>query len=213
MKMDLHKPVMLFLLLFASLWNTVYAGQAAEKQPIFLTVFVHDDIPQAERASIRRDYFAWLLKDMESFTERRVFLEFIENKGELTTFKYQGDDIDTIHSNWGNLVHRYTEDNNLRWGITHKYLLLTRHKINSYTLGITKPFHYAAIASMETYQAAAHEIGHMLGGTHEASEVLYKDGWWCETNITPTRYNLRANCYVYSAQNRKIMRNYLDRAP
>lgn len=213
MKTDFHKPLMLILLLLAILWQPAIAKGAAEKRPISLTVFLHDDIPQGERQKIRQDYFVWLLKDLESLSGRRVLLEIIEHRGALTAFPYQGNDDKGALRNWTRLVDQYIDENNRLRSITHKYLLLTRNKINEYTLGFTRTGHYAAVASMATYTAPAHEIGHMFDGTHEASEVIYRNGWWCETNIIPTRVNLRANCYIYSAENRKIMLNYLNRAP
>ncbi|WP_341522059.1 hypothetical protein AABC73_00860 [Pseudomonas sp. G.S.17] len=213
MKMDFLKPATLLLIMLALLWQPAFADLAAEKRPIFLTVFLHDDIPQAERQNIRRDYFVWLLKDLESVSGRRVYLDFIERQGPLTAIDYQGQNEENTLRNWTRLVDQYIAENNRPQSITHKYLVLTRNKINEYTLGLTKPGHHAAIASMATYTAPAHEIGHMLGGSHEASEVIYKDGWWCETNITPTRMGLRANCYVYSDQNRKLMLNYLSKVP
>jgi len=212
MKMDFHKPKMLLLVLFALLWQPAFADNPRERHPIFLTVFLHDDIPQAERQTIRRDYFVWLLKDLESVSGRTVYLDFIERRGALTAFAYQGENDARALGNWTRLVDQYVDENNRPRVSTQKYLLLTRNKINEYTLGLTRPGHFAAIASMATYTAPAHEIGHMFGGSHEASEVIYKDGWWCETNITPTRLSLRANCYIYSDENRKIMLGYLNKA-
>jgi len=214
MKMDFLKPATLLLVMLALLWQPAFAGPTPEKRPMFLTVFLHDDIPQAERQNIRRDYFAWLLKDLESVTGRRVYLDLIERQGPLTAFYYQGQNLDNTLGDWTRLVDQYmTENNKPRSPTTQKYLLLTSNKINETTVGMTRPRHYAAIASMTTYTAPAHEIGHMFDGTHEASEISYKDGWWCETNISPTRFGLRANCYIYSAQNRKLMLDYSSKAP
>jgi len=213
MNLDVLKPATLLLIMLGMLWQCAFADQTPQKRPIFLTVLLHDDIPQAEREHIRRDYFVWLLKDLESFTGRRVYLDFIERTGPLTAIDYQGRHEENTLRDWTRLVDQYIAKHNKPQFITHKYLLLTRNKISAKTLGLTKPGHYAAIASMATYTAAAHEIGHMFGGTHEASEVIYKVGWWCETKITPTRLNLRANCYLYSAQNKKLMLDYLNKAP
>lgn len=213
MKMDFVKPALLMLVMAMMLWQSAFADQGADKRPLFLTVFLHDDIPQAERTNIRRDYFAWMLKDLENFTGRRVYLDFVERRGKLTAFRYQGEGGANTLRSWTNLVDEYIAENNRPQAITHKYLLLTRNKINDDTLGFTQSGHHAAIASMATYTAPSHEIGHMLGGTHEASEVIFKEGWWCETNITPTRMQLRSNCYLYSTQNKKIVLGYLSKVP
>ncbi|MEB0009651.1 hypothetical protein QN412_21385, partial [Pseudomonas sp. RTB3] len=49
------------------------ADEKFTKTPLYFYVFLHDDIPQAERENIAKDYFSWLRKDLESFTRRRVY--------------------------------------------------------------------------------------------------------------------------------------------
>ncbi|MFJ4144209.1 hypothetical protein [Pseudomonas sp. NPDC089734] len=186
---------------------------AQDRRPLFFYVFVHDDIPVSERAHIRADYFSWLIKDLESFTGRRVYLEIIQDTPPLTAFDYQTRDLPKGLQGWTKLVERYIQEKNLPRNRTSKYLLLTRDKINADTFGYTRIGHHAAVASMQTYPAAAHEIGHMLGGTHENAEILFRNGWWCETNITASREAIRANCYVYSDRNKKIIAEQLSRAP
>lgn len=187
--------------------------EAQEKRPLFFYIFVHDDIPVAERANIRADYFSWMIKDLESFTGRRVYIDLIEHRPGLTDFDYRTVDLSEGHLQWTARVNRYLNEKNLPRNQTGKYLLLTRHKINSDTYGYTRIGHYAAVASMQTYTSAAHEIGHMLGGDHEYSEILFRKGWWCETNITPSREVLRANCYIYSDKNKQIIARHLDNYP
>ncbi|WP_397450642.1 hypothetical protein [Pseudomonas sp. NA-150] len=204
----------LTLLMFLSLFTaSISAAEQPSKQPLFFYVFIHDDIPSHKRESLRKDYFAWLLKDLEGFTGRRIYLEFIEHRAPLTGFRYQGEDLNSTLNDWTQQVNDYRISKNLPNNIRGKYLLLTYNNINEYTLGVTRLKHHAGIASLGTYPAAAHEIGHMLGGTHEAAEILYKGGWWCETNLTATRFSLRANCYHYSDKNKQAIAAYLSESP
>lgn len=209
----LRKISLILTLSFVIAAAPATAEENPTKLPLFFYVFLHDDIPQAERENIAKDYFSWLRKDLESFTGRRVYLELIHNTAPLTGFRYQGEDLNTILADWTRQVDGYRGKNNLPLNIRSKYLLLTKSKINDYTLGIAGQKHFAGIASLGSYPAAAHEIGHMLGGTHEASEVLYKSGWWCETNLIPSRVNLRANCYHYSDKNKEAIAAYLSESP
>jgi len=206
----------LTLILSALLFIIISPASADEKLtklPLNFYVFLHDDIPQAQRENISMDYFSWLRKDLESFTHRRVYVNFVHNVAPLTEYAYQGGNLTNILSGWSDSVKDYADKNNLPINRRTKYLLLTNEKINGQTLGIAGQQHYAGIASLGSYPAAAHEIGHMLGGTHDHSEVLYKDGWWCETNIFPTRVGVRANCYHYSDKNKEAIAAYLSELP
>jgi hypothetical protein len=189
------------------------AQQGSSKRPLFLYIFVHDDIGLKDRSALHKDYFEWMQKDLESFTGRRVSLQFIENTAPWTDFRYQGENVEKTHFEWARLVTQYRTDNNLPVNAVSKYILLTRNTLNEHTLGVTKAKHYAAIASAANYTTPAHEIGHMLGGTHEAAEVLFKKGWWCETNIVATRNPTLANCYIYSDKNKQIIAANLSEWP
>ncbi|WP_260414912.1 hypothetical protein [Pseudomonas cichorii] len=213
MKMNFKRLAALLGAVLLLSFPPAYANEVKEKRPLFLYVFLHDDIPASERTDLKRDYFSWMIKDLESFTGRRVYLDIIEKKSTLSGFAYKTTDLKRGKQEWDQLVDRYIQENNLPRNGTTKYLLLTRHPVNEKILGYTREKHYAAIASMQTYATAAHEIGHMLGGTHEHSQVLFRGGWWCETNITPTREKIRSNCYVYSDKNKKTIAEHLNQFP
>ncbi|MEX5573089.1 hypothetical protein Q1J52_09170 [Pseudomonas lijiangensis] len=213
MKMNFKKRSGILSALLLITLLSIGLSEAQEKRPLFLYVFLHDDIPAAERVNLKKDYFSWMIKDLESFTGRRVYLDIIDKKSTLSGFRYQTTDLQRGQQEWDSFVDRHIQENNLPRNGTTKFLLLTRNPVNEKTLGYTRERHYAAIASIQTYTTAAHEIGHMLGGLHEHSEVLFRGGWWCETNITPTRQQIRANCYIYSAQNKKNIAEHLNQFP
>ena len=203
----------LLLLCALALSHTAWANDNASRQPLTLYLVLHDDLSHHNTLELRQDYFAWLIKDLESFTDRYVRLAFIRDVPGLTDFAYQNDDVDETYYAWKNTMDRYVIDNDMERNATNKYLLLTQNKINSKNLGASEDKSYTGIASLETFTIPAHELGHMLGGTHEAAEVLYKGGWWCQTNIIESHEKIRSNCYVYSDANKQIMAEHLNRFP
>lgn len=67
----------------------------------------------------------------------------------------------------------------------------------------------AAIASIQSYNAPAHELGHLIGATHEAAQVMYTP-WPCETNMDSERTIGFSLCYVFSDENKNLIANYLN---
>ncbi|MEE4343150.1 hypothetical protein V2J66_16120 [Pseudomonas alliivorans] len=190
-----------------------HVDHATAKRPLFLFLLVHDDVQERNNERLAHDYFSWLVKDLESFTDRRVVLEFVRNVPGLTDFSYRGEQLDAIWKPWQHHIDQYLDRNNLPRNGTTKYVLLTQDRINSSILGFTIANAYTGIASLETFTAPAHELGHMFGGTHESAEVIYRNGWWCETNLIEARNSLRANCYAYSDENRARITEYLSQFP
>ncbi|MCK9743372.1 hypothetical protein [Pseudomonas syringae] len=201
------------LLCALALSHAAWANNSLSRQPLTLYLVLHNDTSHHGAQELRQDYFAWLIKDLESFTGRYVRLAFIRDVPGLTDFAYQSDDVDETYYAWKNRMDRYVIDNGLERNATTKYLLLTQNRINSKTLGASTDKSYTGIASLETFTIPAHELGHMLGGTHEAAEVIYKGGWWCQTNIIESHEKIRSNCYVYSDANKQIIADHLNRFP
>ncbi|MBA1232357.1 hypothetical protein G7013_22165 [Pseudomonas viridiflava] len=189
------------------------ADDSTSRRPLFFFLFLHDDVKETDTERLVTHYFAWLVKDLESFTGRRVHMQFLRGIPTLTDFAYKGGDSDAIYGAWKQRVDQYLNAQNLPRNGTTKYLLVTQDKIDSSTLGFTVDKGYTGIASLDTYTAAAHELGHMLGGTHELAKVLYRDGWWCETNLVAVRQVVRANCYVYSDKNKQRIAANLSEYP
>ncbi|MCF9017650.1 hypothetical protein V2I68_04170 [Pseudomonas viridiflava] len=203
------------LLLIAALLmgQSALADGPAAKRPLFLFLFLHDDVREHDLERLAKDYITWFVKDLESFTHRRVQLEFIRHVPTVTDFAYKGDDLDRISLDFRNRVDQYINARNLPNNPTTKYMLLTQDMINREVGGVALIKGYTAIASLATYNATAHELGHMLDGTHEAAEVLYRGGWWCETNMLAVRNQVRANCYIYSNENKRRIEAHLSQYP
>jgi hypothetical protein len=72
----------------------------------------------------------------------------------------------------------------------------------------------AAIASVDgSYRVVAHELGHLFGAEHDDGAVLYRGGWWCESNMYPVVFQLRSKCYAYTRENQRRIRNYAIAGP
>ncbi|QHF01094.1 hypothetical protein N015_01190 [Pseudomonas asturiensis] len=207
------RSLLLITALALLLNQAALAENTPSKRPLFLFMFLHDDVKETDINRLAQDYITWFVKDLESFTGRRVQLEFIRNVPTLTDFAYKGDDLTRTSLAFRNAVDRYTDAKNLPHNPTTKYMLLTQDMLNSETGGYALVKGYSAIASLQNYSTIAHELGHMLGGTHEAGQVLYRGGWWCETNMVAVRNTLRANCYTYSDENKQQIAANLSEHP
>lgn len=173
-----------------------------------LTLFIHDDVSQEQFESLRRDYLGWALAEIESISGRTTQINFIRNRPPYTNFIYKHIHHANTLKHWSDLVFDYRASYNRTRSPRHKFMLITNNRLNDATLGLTELKGEAGIASLETYTAAAHELGHMLNGTHENAEILF-DGWFCETNIYPTRVHARSNCKRYSDKNREVIAAYM----
>lgn len=213
--MTLHKKLLIPLVPLLAL-TAVMASQANDTQaPLRLTVFLHNDIPVEKRHSIHQDYFAHWLEEIKKLTSRRVEITYLEDVRGISDFQYANRPLKDIIKDlsWG--VSRYFQEYGGIKGSfkTEKSLLLTYKQIDRTTMGAAVDGGTVGLASMAAYSTAAHELGHMMKATHEQAEVLYRNGWWCETYTFSTRLSLRANCYRYSDLNRQAISAYLSDAP
>ncbi|GAB7530332.1 hypothetical protein PS3A_27430 [Pseudomonas sp. 3A(2025)] len=188
--------------------DSVDAGAPA---PIFLTLFIHDQLDPREVADLGPDYLEWFLKELTQVTGRRVNVIRVVNTPGMTDFGYrQGDDAQTMRE-WQNRVLDYIEARNLPLSTKyHKYLLITRHNVTPEVMGVAYSNRGIAIASIRAYNTIGHEIGHMLGATHENAETRLLSFPPCRTLMYPEHSALFANCFVFSDKNRQAIHEYLN---
>ncbi|MCY1412828.1 hypothetical protein D9M71_282460 [compost metagenome] len=189
-------------------------AQASEQAPIKVTVFLHDDLPAHVREGVHYNYLASWEVEMKTLTDRQIDIEYISQRPPYTSFPYQEVPKAELIKNWTDLTQNYRKQIASSIGSfkTNKYLLLTRNNINFETLGVANPGSTAAIASVNAYGTAAHELGHLFDATHEAAQLLY-NGWVCSTFTYPTHTIFYSSCPRYSDANRAAIRNYLSTAP
>ncbi|WP_438866787.1 reprolysin-like metallopeptidase [Pseudomonas sp. L1(2025)] len=166
-------------------------------------------------ASIKKDYFSWVIDEIEQSSGRTVELIEIkkESAPELYKFKYHSDTTLDSSTRWVNAVTEYLNKTSQTTSPLDKFILLTRHiPVPSVAQGFANKIGgQFAIATLRDYKVAAHEIGHMLGADHDAAEIIY-NGWWNETTMsTPDEFSgFRLNAYRFSDSNREAIKTYLS---
>jgi hypothetical protein len=181
-----------------------------QKKPIMIIAVIHDDVPESTRKTIYEDHFAPLIKELESFTERKADVVFTGGEPH-SNFDYKGDNLLGIMSRWESLGSKLLpqiESEGLPGGALTKIVLVTKDGVNDKTLGIASPYHRFAIASLTGYQIVGHEIGHLLGAKHEDSEVQFNP-WFADTYMAPKNDMFASNTYTFSPANRQNIKNYL----
>ena len=182
---------------------------ASAARSLVVTVYLHDDLSDIADAQLHHDYFQHWLDEMHTFTKHPVELIFRRNVPGITDIAYHGlpstEILQAFTREIGDLI------SNRIFSFMDKHLLMTRdsydHSGLNYKAGLAYMKGTTAIASIATYSAPAHEIGHMLSATHEDAELKF-NGWICETYTHP-RIPARSHCYRYSDQNRANISEYL----
>lgn len=184
---------------------------AAEAPNIVLTLFIHDQLDPRDVAGLGPDYLEWFIKELSHVTGRRIQIITVTNTPGMTDFGYrQGDDM-KIMIEWRSRVMDYIEAQNLpRSTKRHKYILITRHKPTSDILGVAFSTSGVAIASIKSYSTLGHEIGHLLGATHENAETRLLSLPPCRTLMYPEHSEFIANCFAFSDKNRQAIHEYVN---
>jgi hypothetical protein len=193
---------------------------AAAALPIRLNVVVHNDIPAPLRARLEADYLQPWVKEMESLSGRRVELRFSEAVPELSDLDYRTPfrhDANRVITQGNVTFWSKQRDGNWNHRLDKTLVLVNGTYVPQdpslpELVGEATFQGMAGWASLRTYSAAGHELGHMFGATHENAKLLF-NGWFCETYTYPARANVRSNCYRYSDKNREAIRAYLSEAP
>ncbi|MDZ3994646.1 hypothetical protein [Pseudomonas sp. Teo4] len=200
-----------FAALILSALCTLQFSSAWAARSLVVTIFAHDELADISDQQLKKDYFQPWLDEMRSFTNHPIELVFQRSVPGITDINYRNMTSDDILDAFKEQVDAYTANN--LFSFMNKNLLLTRHRYDdqsavTFRAGLARQSRNTAISSMNSFATPGHEIGHMLSATHEDSRIRY-NGWICETYMTPTRFDLRSNCYRYSDENRAKIADYL----
>jgi len=191
---------------------SLVAGQAfAMQQPIQVTVFVHQDVTEpVER--LYDNYLAHWEAAMKNISDREIIFEYITEGNDILTMDYKHDDEDVTTREFIKRFGWHAQANPKGGhGSLRKGLLLTQDPINSRVYGAAAELGDGGIASLYSYNAAAHELGHMFGATHENA----RGGWnsLCDSYMVSHRNAFKRHCYAYSEANEDAIAQHLIQLP
>ncbi|MCE5975891.1 zinc-dependent metalloprotease family protein [Pseudomonas sp. JR33AA] len=198
-----------FFALSFGLILSVQLPSASAAQALTVTVYVHDDLADMHDEQLNEGFFQHWLNEMRSFSQHPIEVIFQRNVERITDIAYAGMPSEKLLEAFSQQV--YAQKRHRLYSLMDKHLLLTRNSYDhsglNYNAGLAYFKQKTAIASVAAYGTAAHEIGHLLGATHEDAELKF-NGWVCETYTHP-RIPARSNCYRYSDRNRANITDYL----
>ena len=183
------------------------------KRPIKLTVFIHEDLKDADEDQLYEDHFDWLADKLEFISTRTVNVNLIKPSDAplVSNFDYKGENLGELLSGLKYQVAIYllavrnvTDDNSL-----NKFLLLTRSPINAKILGIAYTAGHFAIASTTSKDVAAHEVGHMFDARHEDVDEKFETYYGPRKTIMYKTQD-ESVAFAFSEQNQENIRKYLS---
>ncbi|WP_143136221.1 hypothetical protein [Burkholderia ubonensis] len=187
--------------------------------PIWLYVFVHDDMNNPSVTSIHATHFAWWVEHMQRDVAPglEISISYLYNKPGVTNMAYRntGGSVLDVYLAFASNVRNYfgVAGRQLYFNDQHKHkaLLLTKHPLTSEVYGYAVIGNEYAIASSDPSITPAHELGHLFRAVHSDGEVRYRNGWWCETLMYSADLwsDFRSVCPEYSEKNKQRIRNYL----
>ncbi|POG04972.1 hypothetical protein BGP84_18940 [Pseudomonas putida] len=195
--------------LAALTFNITMALQAAPAwaaKSLIVTLYPHDELGDISDNKIRQDFVQPWLNEMRELSNHSIEVIFKRNIAGITDIRYREMSPEDTYRTFSNATPPQFSG--------QKSVLLARNTFGlnregTDTLGLAKLGYPDGIASLATYTALAHELGHMMNATHKAAELRYNP-WRCETYVFPLRNSLRSNCYRYSDENRASISSYLN---
>lgn len=179
-------------------------------RPLHVWIFVHDQAGETDAAKFMDWYVDWWLKDMETTV--------VPGMPITVSLRSRVPGVTDIDYHRGNEIDRLREVR--KAGAAHvkaaggdvdaltKFVLFVGNPMASWPIGqrgVAAESLSAAIVSNQGHRFVfAHEVGHLLGATHEASEQRA----FCTTNMGQMLI-AKLGCYVYTKANDRKIRDYL----
>lgn len=204
--MTVFKPFASLLALLCAL----HLPSAMAARSLVVWVYPHDELADISNEQLNKDYFEHWIEEMRLISNHPIEVIFQRNVPGIT-------DIDYSAMSGTEILALFTQEASYRpesnpASFLKKHMLLTKEPYDknglNYNGGLAYFKQSTAIASLATFAAPAHELGHMFSATHEDAQVNF-NGWFCETYTHP-RVPLRSNCYRYSDKNRQNISDYIN---
>lgn len=185
---------------------------------IRLYIFLHKKLEEEGHTlvSLEKRLFSWLIREIESFTPREVELIPIttDDASKLNELDYTSGITTGMLMNWKALVDTYVKPKLPTSHALDKFIILVPHDVDAPGVkGIANDIGgQYGIASITNERVAGHEVGHLLGATHEDGGIIY-DGWLKPSLMvaTPDSALPEMTSYRFSDKNRHNIKEYLNR--
>ncbi|MBH3426770.1 hypothetical protein [Pseudomonas alkylphenolica] len=191
---------------------TLHLPSATAARSLVVWVYTHDDLADISDAQLNKDYFQHWIDEMRLITNHPIEVIFERNVPGITDINYSSMSAASLLAMFSNESSDRDHQRERSPSYLNKSILLTKEPYEQSEPGLLVGLAYVkqttAIASLETFVAPAHELGHLFSATHDDAEVNF-NGWFCETYTFETRLSLRSNCYRYSDQNRQNIADYI----
>lgn len=189
----------------------LYGGSdAPAEKTLHIWVFLHDRSGEHDYAKFLNWYAAWWIKDMETNVRpgMPIRVSLRARIPGLTDMDYHAGKAEKSISNVAVAGARYVREHGGHVDNLSRFVLFVNEpprNLPSGVLGGAIESYGAAIASNRGHRHIfAHEVGHLIGATHEAAENRF----FCVTNMGNNIIG-KAACRVYTKANEKNIRDYL----
>ncbi|WP_036137380.1 hypothetical protein [Luteibacter sp. 9135] len=190
----------------------LYGGSdAPSEKTLHVWIFLHDRSGERDYAKFLNWYAAWWIKDMEANVRpgMPIRVSLRDRIPGLTDMDYHAGQAESRIADIAVAGARYVREQGGHVDNLSRFVLFVNEPPRNLPSGVLggaiEPYR-AAIASNRAHRHIfAHEVGHLIGATHEAAENRF----FCVTNMADNIIG-KAACRVYTKANDQNIRDYLS---
>ncbi|WP_369926956.1 hypothetical protein [Xanthomonas sp. NCPPB 2632] len=185
-------------------------GDASAEKTLHVWVFLHDRSGEDNYAKFLNWYAAWWIKDMETTVRpgMPIRVSLRDRIPGLTDLDYHAGKAEKRISDVAVAGARYVRESGGHVDNLSRFVLFVADPPRNFPSrvlgGAIEPFRAAIISNRGHRHIFAHEVGHLIGATHEAAENRF----FCVTNMADNIIG-KAACQVYTKANDQNIRDYL----